>query len=93
MAPPLLAPLVGGGLFAGGAAAVSKGATRVSNWLGRNTGRAGAGAGGAIGGFGLSEIMDQLGIEDDRLRIATVAALVIAALVAIGQILEFQVDV
>ena len=91
MAPPLLAPLVSGGLFAGGAAAVSKGATRVSNWLGRNTGRAGAGAGGAIGGFGLASIMDSLGIESDRARYATMAAVAFAALFAIGQVLDVEV--
>jgi len=86
-----------GGAFAAGSRALPRATnqlrnagSRVSGWLGRNTGRAGAGAGGAVGGFGLAGIMDRLGIEDDRLRTATALALVLAVVVAIGQLVDIQ---
>ena len=80
-----------GGAFAGGSRVVSKYGSRVSGWLGRNTGRVGAGAGGAFGGFGLASIMDSLGIQDDRLRRVTMAGVVLAAIFAIGQLVDVQV--
>ena len=80
-----------GGAFAAGSRAVSRYGSRVSGWLGRNTGRAGAGAGGAVGGFGLAGIMDRLGIEDDRLRTATALALVLGVIVAVGQLVDIQI--
>lgn len=69
--------------------------SRVSGWLGRNTGRAGAGAGGVIGGgiggFGLSEIFDRLGIEDSRLQKLSIVAVVIGAVIAFGQVVQFNI--
>jgi len=69
--------------------------SKVSGWLGRNTGRAGAGAGGVIGGgiggFGLSEIFDRLGIEDSRLQKLSIVAVVIGAVIAIGQLVNINV--
>jgi len=76
-----------GGAFAAGSRALP----RVSGWLGRNTGRAGAGAGGAVGGFGLASVMDRLGIEDDRLRTATALAIVLSVVVAVGQLVDIQI--
>ena len=79
-----------GGAFAAGSRAVSQHASRVSGWLGRNTGRTGAAAGGAAGGFGLASIMDRLGIQDDRLRTATMIGVVLVFVVAIGQLIDIQ---
>ena len=96
MAAPLAAlPFVGktiasAGIFEGARRSLPRAASRVSGWLGRNTGRAGAGAGGAVGGFGVASIMDQLGIEDDRLRTATALALVLGVVVAVGQLVDIQ---
>ena len=46
---------------------------------------------GTAGGFGLSSIMDQLGIQDQRARFLTAAAVVVGAIVALGQL--FNVDI
>ena len=45
---------------------------------------------GTAGGFGLSSIMDSLGIQDQRARFLTAAAVIVGGIVALGQL--FNVD-
>jgi hypothetical protein len=48
--------------------------------------------GGAVGGFGLSEIFDRLGIEDSRLQTLSIFAVIALLLIGVGQILNFDVE-
>ena len=96
MAPPLAAlPFVGktiasAGIFEGARRTLPRAGSRISQWLGRNTGRAGAASGGALGGFGLASIMDRLGIQDDRLRTLTTLGVVLGIIVAVGQLVDIN---
>ena len=96
MAAPLAAIPVGGttiasaGIFEGARRSLPRAASRVSGWLGRNTGRAGAAGGGALGGFGIASIMDRLGIQDDRLRKVTTLGVILAIVVAVGQLVDIN---
>lgn len=96
---PAVANIIGSaGLWTGASQAFKKAipkaknaASKVSGWLGRNTGRAGAGAGGIVGGLGLGELMNSLGIEDSRLQKAALAALGLGAIAALGQLFNIEV--
>ena len=101
MALPLVAPLAKGAAGLVGWTGAKRSApavtsrlrnagSRLSGWLGRNTGRTGAGAIGVGGGFGLSSIMDQLGIEDDRLRVATAVGVIVVVVYSVGQLVDIN---
>ena len=92
MAPPLIAGLLSAGAFTAGAAAVRRYGSRAAGWLGRNTGRTGAGAGGFLGGFGTSEIFQRLGIEDERTQRVAILGTVLVAVVGLGQLVDLNVD-
>ena len=81
-----------GGAFKAGSAAVSRYGSRLSGVIGRNVGRFGAAGGGAAGGFGVASILDTLGIEDQRLRLASIVAAALVALYAVGQLVNLDID-
>ena len=92
MAPPIVAGLLSGGAFTAAAAGVRRFGSRAAGWLGRNTGRTGAGAGGFLGGFGTSEIFQRLGIEDERTQRVAILGTVLVAVVGLGQLVDLNVD-
>lgn len=101
MVPAILAPLAKGaaslvGWEAGkrtlsGLLPKAKGALNsAKSWIGNNLGRAGFGAGGVAGGFGISSLLDTLGIESNQLRMLATAGVVIGAIYAVGQLFDIQ---
>ena len=100
MALPLVPALGGlakslglGGAFAGGSQLVRQNFGRVSGWLGRNTGRTGAGVIGGGAGVGIASIMQRLGIEDTRLQNLTIIGVFVGGVVAVGQLINFDIEV
>ena len=98
--PALLAPaakIVGSaGLWTGASKAFQKAGpwlkntgSKLTGWIGSNKG-ASAGA-GFLGGWGISDLSSRLGIEDGQLDLAIYAALVFGALIAVGQVVDFQI--
>ena len=62
---------------------------KLTGWIGSNKG-ASAGA-GFLGGWGISDLSNRLGIDDGQLDLVVYGALVLGALVAVGQLFEFQI--
>ena len=81
-----------GGAFKAGSKAVSRAGSRLSGVIGRNVGRFGAAGGGAAGGFGVASVLDSLGVEDQRLRLASIVAAALVALYAVGQLVNLDID-
>jgi len=103
MAIPALTPIVGRIVaWTGGTAALSRLwpavrsrlsglPARIRNILPQNLATAlGIGAGG-VGGFGISEIFDRLGIENNQLQTLSIVAVIGIVLIGIGQIVDVEV--
>lgn len=52
----------------------------------------GLGAGGTVG-FGIGEIFDTLGIKSKELQTISIIGVIIAAVVALGQLFNFDIEV
>lgn len=65
---------------------------RLRNVLPQNVATALGIGGGAVGGFGLSEIFDRLGIEDSRIQKLSIAAVAALLLIGVGQILDLDIE-
>lgn len=90
------------GIWKGGSAALSKIGPKVrgvvddaAGWIGRNPGSAAKGGGIlggiGIGGWSLSNALSSVGIEDNQVQLIVTAGLGLAAVAAVGQLLDIQI--
>ena len=90
------------GVWKAGSGALSKigpklkgAASKVGNWVKNNplTAAKGGAAGGVFGGawVTISDTLSAVGIKDGQLQIAVAGGLVLAAVAAVGQLLDVQV--
>jgi len=64
----------------------------IRNALPKNVATALGIGGGAVGGFGVSEIFDRLGIENSQLQTLSIVAVIGVVLIGVGQILDIEVS-